>query len=560
LNFVALILEFQKLLGLRIYYLFLLSCVVSVLEGLGIMLLYPLLEQDFTSQFSENSFIVRAVEVLALDNINNVLLFILFIFLVKFLVYFISIIMSAKLRVQFSQTLREKFLEKILSVNFTHSRDIESGAQANMIGEQITRSLQSFYFSTQTVASLINTFLLLSAVSFINLRYLLTIMFFGVLGLPLFKFINSIVRRNSRYIANAMANLANTITQTVANIDYFVVSGTTDTAKKINKKNIYDISKFQYRTWIMAGLTRALQEPFSVIVIIVIMYFEINFVGTPMSSLIVTTVLMYRATNSAIALQANYQRVQEQSGSFQMIMKELKSTRTAQSTTIEIVNHQDYLIEVQDANCTVWSGDQEKILFEKANLQIRRTGILGILGPSGSGKTSLLKAAIGVQPLTTGRLKVNAEITKNDELDLSLVSFLTQDPIILDGSLWDNITLFGAYNANEDVVLTYIERLNLRESDGSIFNLRKHLSEGGKNLSGGQRQRIAFIREIIRKPRLFILDEPTSALDSENSYELMNLVRELKDNISIVIVTHDTRIRPIFDYEYVINEQNRLKI
>ena len=177
-----------------------------------------------------------------------------------------------------------------------------------------------------------------------------TILFFSLFGLPIFRAINGVVRSNSLLIAHAISDLSASITQTIGYLDYFKATGNTVLVKELNIKSVSDISLFQFKTWLMSGLTRALQEPMAVIIIVSILYIEVNFYSTSIAALLVATVLMYRAVNSGIAVQANFQRAQEQSGSFYLVLNSLKTQKLEHSKKLKSLESNEIFIQLDNAS------------------------------------------------------------------------------------------------------------------------------------------------------------------------------------------------------------------
>lgn len=169
-----------------------------------------------------------------------------------------------------------------------------------------------------------------------------------------------------------------------------------------------------------------------------------------------------------------------------------------------------------------------------------------IEGESGSGKTTLLKLICGFYPVTEGMAKIcgrDAHTIPEEELfDLLKIQF--QEPVILEGTLRENVVLGGRYEDRE--ILQILELVQLKEF-ALTHGLDYQIQESGGNLSGGQKQRLALARVLIRRPRILIMDEATNGLDAENERIILeNIERFVAENGSILIVTsHKDGLRKI---------------
>lgn len=169
-----------------------------------------------------------------------------------------------------------------------------------------------------------------------------------------------------------------------------------------------------------------------------------------------------------------------------------------------------------------------------------------IEGESGSGKTTLLKLICGFYPVTEGVVKIcgrDAHAIPEEELfDLLKIQF--QEPVILEGTLRENVALGGRYEDRE--ILQILELVQLKEF-ALAHGLDYWIQESGGNLSGGQKQRLALARVLIRRPRILIMDEATNGLDAENERIILeNIERFVEENRTILIVTsHKDGLRNI---------------
>ena len=178
------------------------------------------------------------------------------------------------------------------------------------------------------------------------------------------------------------------------------------------------------------------------------------------------------------------------------------------------------------------------------SFQVMPGEFLGIMGSSGSGKSTLLHILGGVDVPTKGSVVINqTDISNLDETALAIFrrrqigliyQFYNLIPIL---TVQENLTLpllLDGRKPDEKQISTLVKRLGLE-------NRLDHLPN---QLSGGQQQRVSIGRALVNNPALMLADEPTGNLDSENSKEIISLLRQFnKDfNQTVIIITHDEKI------------------
>jgi len=182
------------------------------------------------------------------------------------------------------------------------------------------------------------------------------------------------------------------------------------------------------------------------------------------------------------------------------------------------------------------------------NLDIYRRRVTAFIGPSGCGKSTLLRTMnrmYDLYPEQRAEVELLLDgvnlLSRGTDLNAlrASVGMVFQKPTPFPMSIYDNIA-FG---------VKLHERLSRVDMDDRVeWSLRKaalwnevsdKLNQSGLSLSGGQQQRLCIARGIAVKPRVLLLDEPTSALDPISTMRIEELVSELKDESTIVIVTHN---------------------
>lgn len=166
---------------------------------------------------------------------------------------------------------------------------------------------------------------------------------------------------------------------------------------------------------------------------------------------------------------------------------------------------------------------------------------LAIIGPSGGGKSTLLRILGGLIAPTEGRLWIDGEEIIQNEA--SLLQYRKKI-----GFVFQQGGLFRHMNARDNIAVpleqvhgySRAESLNRAMELLERFGLKEDAEKKPAALSGGQQQRVAIVRAVAARPKLLLLDEPTSALDPEYTTEVLDVIRELKEEgMRFIIVTHE---------------------
>ena len=201
-------------------------------------------------------------------------------------------------------------------------------------------------------------------------------------------------------------------------------------------------------------------------------------------------------------------------------------------------------MESKDVN--LWYG--EKKALNDINLPIYENNITALIGPSGCGKSTFLRCLNRMNDLITG-VKITGMITidkKNiydkdvDVVDLrKRVGMVFQKPNPFPMSIYDNIAYGPKIHGTKDKKeLDEIVEWALKKS-ALWDDVKDDLKKSALKLSGGQQQRLCIARTIAVKPDVILMDEPCSALDPISTLKIEDLMVELKNEYSIVIVTHN---------------------
>ncbi len=187
-------------------------------------------------------------------------------------------------------------------------------------------------------------------------------------------------------------------------------------------------------------------------------------------------------------------------------------------------------------------------VLKEVNIEIPKNSITAIMGPSGCGKSTFIRCVNRMHELTEGAYSTG-KILINDE------DIFKYNPTLLRrsvGMVFQRPNPFNTMSIYENVIAGYTlnrYKLSKPEKDQVVEEslikaalwdeVKDNLHKKGTFLSGGQQQRLCIARSLSMKPSILLLDEPTSALDPISTSKIEDLLLRLKDNYTIIIVTHN---------------------
>lgn len=202
------------------------------------------------------------------------------------------------------------------------------------------------------------------------------------------------------------------------------------------------------------------------------------------------------------------------------------------------------LIQVQDLSFSYGSVEAVKNI----TMDIARNAVTALIGPSGCGKTTILRCFNRMHDLYPGNhyggqiLMEGADLLGKD-VDLTDlragIGMVFQKPTPFPMSVFDNIAyglkLKGIRNRTE-----LSDRVESALKHAALWNeVRDRLKSGASSLSGGQQQRLVIARALAVEPKVILFDEPTSALDPISTSKIEELIFQLKEDVTVIIVTHN---------------------
>jgi phosphate transport system ATP-binding protein len=219
---------------------------------------------------------------------------------------------------------------------------------------------------------------------------------------------------------------------------------------------------------------------------------------------------------------------------------------------------------------------EKRALFD-VNLNVRKNTVTALIGPSGCGKSTFLRTLNRMNDTiegcrVTGKITLDGDDVYDPTLDVvelrARVGMVFQKPNPFPKSIYENVSygprihgLARSKAALDEIVHSSLQRAGLWNE------VKDRLQEPGTGLSGGQQQRLCIARAVAVSPEVILMDEPCSALDPIATAKVEELIHELRENFTIVIVTHSmqqaarvSQRTAMFHLGYLVEENDTDKI
>ena len=183
--------------------------------------------------------------------------------------------------------------------------------------------------------------------------------------------------------------------------------------------------------------------------------------------------------------------------------------------------------------------EEGKNVIKGISFEIPKNSFVSIVGESGCGKSTLASILMGYNKINSGKLSIknrNAEEISTDE-KMKLMTMVSFQNYLFKGTVRENL-LMGRDDIKDDKLLDALKSVNLYEFFSALEGLDTKIAEQASNLSGGQRQRLCIARALLHDSEIYIFDEATSNIDVESEEIIVDLIKKLKREKTVIQITH----------------------
>jgi len=553
-------LVFRSYVGHKLYLYAGLSCVSSLLDGLGIVMLLPLAaetqyisaETNWMSRILNTTLEFFGVSV----TITAILVVIFVIFCIKGMLRFIELTFKEYLLADLIGTLRNTAVDRYSKMSYRYFLNKNTGFLTNVLTVEINRLSSAFSRFGTLLSEIIYIFAFLLLSFSLNWMFTALAMVGGLSVLLLLRFASRFSRKSSILLSSEMGSFQGLLIQTVQSFKYLISTAKFGSMGQRLKKSISILSRLQFRIGTAKALVKSAPEPVIVFFVVAIIYYHSVVLGQNIALVAVSILLFYRILKTVMGFQKTWQDFNGAIGSVDIVSKTLNEIQ--QSTEPCGTKKFDSFKKEIKLDHVCFSYDNGTTL-DDINVCFKKNTSVALVGESGVGKSTVVDLVTGV--IKPDRGEVTIDGCSLTEIDINeyrkQLGYVTQESILYDDtisnniSLWNNIeSLRGALSAKVVAASkrAFCEEFILSQK----YGYNTEIGDRGVLLSGGERQRLAIAREFFKEPSILIFDEATSSLDTQSEKYIQESIAKLKGQVTVIMIAHRLSTVKSCDYIYVL--------
>jgi ABC-type multidrug transport system fused ATPase/permease subunit len=556
---------FRSFIGRRMYLVFGLAVLAALAEGLGIVMLLPLL-QSLDGLGSEavsgvGAWLGDALVWLGLGGSTlAILLVIAGFFLLKGAFLFLAYGYAAYLNGRLERELKTRLYDAYTRMRLQYYVSRDTGHFVNVMNSQTNNFLRTFEAMTNLGKDLIMLMVYFGVALVVAWRFGVMAIIFGVALFAAFQTMNIYVRDLSRKNAAETGVVSKLVIQSLQAFKYLAATGRGGTVREETVASFRRLSGHVIRLGLAQAFTTAVREPLAVFAILVVVMVQLVWLDQPLAPILVSILLFYRGLLGVLSLQGHWQTALSRMGSVEMVRDEfaIQAEQREPDGTQE-VGPLSRAIEIRDVHFAY--SDEEGDVLSGISLVIPARTSVALVGESGSGKSTLVDLLTLMMRPRRGQVLIDG--IPGEMVRLSSwrqqIGFVSQETVIFDDTVANNICLWQGDIEKDPSLLA---RIREAARQAHIAHVVESLPGGyntvvgdrGVRLSGGQRQRLFLARELFKRPNVLILDEATSALDSESEQAIQQSIDALKGKMTIVMIAHRLATIRNVDKVFVIHD------
>ncbi len=521
----------------------LLLLLVSVLDGIGITSIFPLIsliisgDELPSGKLSNILFSIERVLPVSL-NLVSISIFVLTLFIIKAVLKLATRWYIVSYVNKYEDSIINRLFKATLDANIAFNYGVKQGPYINIFTEEAHYSSNVMLSISEIFALSMTVVIYMMICIFISVPLTLSALGVSFMLLLPIQFIAKLAYRYGDKYANDRHDLTSYMIEIKTGIKFVKSLG--NKLEIINRRFselAAKLSASRFKRVFLANSFSIWGEPLGIASILIIIFIGLNYLELVAAEMIIFLVVYFRFVPMVNSLFTRTGELFTYLPSVEKVYGYLNSaSKCKERSGGTTLNAKSYDIEFK----SVAFGYDDKTILNDVNFTINKNEFVLIKGESGSGKTTIIDLMMGLYMPSSGQILTNGQLIKSLDLNdyRSRIAYMAQDAFIFDDTIIRNICMrsgevnieIGKHAASLVAADKFIE--------AKPYKYYSILGEQGVNLSGGQRQRLALARSITPKPSLLILDEPTNQLDKETEELIFNYIKGLKGKITIILVTH----------------------
>ncbi len=538
---------YYGVVGRKLILSILLSVTVSFLDGIGLSMFMPLLQAvsgkeggSTTESMGHLHYITDGIQKMGFPlTLGTVLGLLVIVFSLKGLARFLELNYQAKVIQFFMKRVRQKLVNSLHKLSYKGFIELDAGRIQNTFIAEVQRMSMAvkFYLSYIQALFMLATYVVLALLA--NYQFAILVAISAGLTNILYTRIYKIMKEASIEISKKGHAFNSYMIQA---IHYFKYLKSTNYFGSYSRKLSQIIDKTENlnrRTAYYAAVTTGIREPMILLIVVIVIYVQINWMGGNIGSIVLSLILFYRALTFLMGLQNQWQSFIVNTGAMHSVANLFESM----NKNVEVMGSADFKtiqnsISIQNVNVSY--GDNR--VLSNVNVTIHKNKTIALVGASGSGKTTLANVIMALITPDSGKVSIDGIPINQYDLNSyrSKIGYISQDSVIFNDDIYNNITFWAERTpANEERFWEVIKMASLEEFVKNLPDKENTaLGDHGILVSGGQKQRISIAREMYKKGQILILDEATSALDSETEHIIQENIENLHGQYTMIVIAH----------------------
>lgn len=526
---------FNRHLGYRVYVTLFMGVLTGLLDGVGVFLFIPLLQQ-----LSSDAHVVSWIP----DwSISTILLILLVVFVLKAVIRYVGEMLRVRYQHGFIRQLRMNGIEGFIHYPYQAFVEADAGRLQNSLGSEINRTNQAFQLFFTSAQWAVMAIIMLLIATATHPLFTLTVLIGG--GMVQFMF-NRFYRKTkglSAELTRENHRYHRLLIQLISQFTYLKANARVSIFAKHMGKSVRDLEDNQLQLGNIHAAISALREPLVLLISVGALLYHHHIGGDSWPLLLGVFVVLYRGVQSIVETQSHYNAFLGLTGSLENIdgfLREMSAYVPDVKGTFRHHAKGDITLEA-----IRYKASSREVFRDFSAVFPART-LTVVVGESGKGKSTLLHLIGGLLQPQSGSIHIGSD--DYSTLDIQglqqHIGYITQDPAVFADSVYNNVTFW------DDPTSENTQRFNKAMLEASMLDWMRALPNGhntaighqGYTMSGGEKQRLAIARELYRRVDVLLFDEPTASLDEITANEIANTIAALKTKATIIVVTHQSEI------------------